>query len=79
METKQTPVEYLLIEIENLTGLKIAEDEQIIEIAKEMEKYQAKEIWKASQENMYRQFSSSDYKPITFEQWYNSFKYIKNE
>ena len=27
--------------------------------------------WKASDENMHRQFSSSAYKPITFEQYYN--------
>jgi hypothetical protein len=38
--TKQTAVEFLLIEIEILTGLKISEDEPIVEIAKEMEKNQ---------------------------------------
>ncbi len=42
-----------------------------IKQAKEMEKQQAESIWKASQENMHRQFSSSAYKPITFEQFYN--------
>lgn len=42
----------------------------IIEKAKELEKQQAEEIWKASQENMHRQFSSDAYKPITFEQYY---------
>ena len=35
--------------------------------------------WKSSDENMHRQFSSSAYRPITFEQWYNSFKELKNE
>lgn len=39
--------------------------------AKELEKERAKEIWKASQENMHRQFSSDAYKPITFEQFYS--------
>ena len=41
------------------------------EQAKEMEKANAESIWKASSENMHRQFSSSAYKPITFEQFYN--------
>jgi hypothetical protein len=43
----------------------------LFEQAKEMEKQQAESIWKASDENMHRQFSSSAYKPITFEQYYN--------
>lgn len=39
--------------------------------AKEMEKQQLKNCWDASDENMRRQFSSSEYKRITFEQWLN--------
>ena len=35
--------------------------------------------WASSSQNMHFQFSSSAYRPITFEQWYNSFKDIKNE
>ena len=45
--------------------------DKAIKQAKEMEKQQAESIWKASDENMHRQFSSSAYKPITFEQFYN--------
>lgn len=42
-------------------------------IAKLKKQYdQAKEIWDASQENMHRQFSSSAYKPITFDEWYRN-------
>ena len=35
--------------------------------------------WASSSQNMHFQFSSSAYKPITFDQWFNSFKDIKNE
>jgi hypothetical protein len=35
--------------------------------------------WKSSSQNMHFQFSSSAYRPITFEQWYNSFKELNNE
>lgn len=44
--------------------------EKAISQAKEMEKQQAESIWKASDKNMHSQFSSSAYKPITFEQYY---------
>jgi hypothetical protein len=35
--------------------------------------------WRSSSQNMHFQFSSSAYRPIAFEQWYNSFKELKNE
>lgn len=35
-----------------------------------LEKQQMKEVWRAAQNDMHRQFSSSAYKPITFEQYY---------
>ena len=35
--------------------------------------------WNSSEQNMRFTFSSSAYKGIIFEQWYNSFKDIKNE
>jgi hypothetical protein len=35
--------------------------------------------WKSSEQNMHFQFNSSAYKGIIFEQWFNSFKDIKNE
>lgn len=35
--------------------------------------------WRSSSQNMHFQFSSSAYRPITFEQWFNSFKDISNE
>ena len=80
---KQTAVEWLkseLTEVErnliNKTFLQLNNSlaghrlKGIFEQAKELEKQQAEEIWKASQENMHRQFSSDAYKPITFEQYY---------
>lgn len=35
--------------------------------------------WASSSQNMHFQFSSSAYRPITFEQWYNSFKELNKE
>ncbi len=37
----------------------------------ELEKQQLKETWIAAEENMRRQFSSSTYNPLTFEEYYN--------
>jgi hypothetical protein len=36
----------------------------------ELEKQQMKQVWMAADQNMHRQFSSSAYKPISFEQYY---------
>jgi hypothetical protein len=79
---KQTAVELYEIEIdlliEKYESKEISKREfitmkhNIFYQAKEMEKDQAKKIWDTSQENMHRQFSSSTYKPITFDQWYSN-------
>jgi hypothetical protein len=65
---KQTAVEWLINELDLDND---SWNMKRINQAKEMEKQQAESIWKASDENMHRQFSSSAYKPITFEQYYN--------
>ena len=80
---KQTAVEWLIEQLvimdKQLDGKRKNEDATLMKInptkilnqANEMFKQQAESIWKASDENMHRQFSSSAYKPITFEQYYN--------
>jgi hypothetical protein len=67
---KKTAVEWLLNEISSTTILD-KEDIKLFEQAKEMEKQHMKSIWSASDKNMHRQFSSSAYKPISFEEYYN--------
>ena len=70
---KQTAVEWLVNKLNNdfeNNDFLISYANEISQ-AKEIQKQQAESIWKASQENMHRQFSSSAYKPITFEQFYN--------
>ena len=70
---KQTAVEWLAKELYEKMKMKGDGEvfDKILEKANEMFKQQAESIWKASDENMHRQFSSSAYKPITFEQYYN--------
>ena len=81
---KQTAVEWYienvkLIEIEYLydkittTQLDVMID-NLVEQAKEMEKQQIKDAWDASDTNMRNQFSSSAYKAITFNQWFEKFE-----
>jgi hypothetical protein len=59
---------YIFVSTEVAT--RILGTKKIAKLKKEYD--QAKEIWNASQENMHRQFSSSAYKPITFDQWYSN-------
>jgi hypothetical protein len=61
-----TTVEYLLKKLET--------DELCIEQAKEFEKEMLFQCWKASEQNMRSQFSSSAYKNITFDTWFKQFK-----
>ena len=42
------------------------------EEAKEMEKEQLQTVWKAAEQNMRSQFSSSAYKHITFDEYYEA-------
>jgi hypothetical protein len=46
---------------------------------KEFTKEDLRAAWRSSEQNMSFTFSSSAYKGITFEQWYNAFKELKNE
>lgn len=59
---------YIFVSTE--VAARILGHKKIAKLKKEYDK--AKEIWDASQENMHRQFSSSAYKPITFDQWYSN-------
>lgn len=52
---------------------------ELLDEAEEIEKNNLQTAWASSSQNMHFQFSSSAYRPITFEQWYNSFKELKNE
>jgi GTPase Era involved in 16S rRNA processing len=77
MQTKQTSVEFLREKL-----LELFEDNlpfELLDEAEEIEKQNLKTAWASSEQNMRFQFSSSAYKGITFEQWYNSFKELKNE
>lgn len=60
-----TAVEFLIQQAKNKGDLFKSDVEQ----AKEIEKQQLKDCWHSSDENMRSQFSSPDYKRITFEQW----------
>lgn len=40
------------------------------EKAKELEKEQLHKVWKAAEQNMRSQFSSSNYKNLTFDEYY---------
>lgn len=66
---KQTSVEWFIEKIITQKNDDIFVWDSIYEQAKEMEKQQLKDCWNASDENMRSQFSSSEYKRITFEQW----------
>lgn len=73
---EQSAVEWLVEQILNNKGARVISTstfyikDEIVEKAKEMQKKNAELIWKASQENMHRQFSSDAYKPISFEKYY---------
>lgn len=42
--------------------------------AKELEKEQLHKVWKASEQNMRSQFSSSAYKNVTFDEYYEALR-----
>ena len=82
---KQTAVEFLLENIEILIKqghtfnpiFKYYFIEQAKEMEKEQQGYTKSDMnsaWKVSEQNMRSQFSSSAYKGVTFEQWFNEFK-----
>ena len=64
---KQTAVEWLINKMVQSTTMKGWIE--IFEQAKEIEKEQLEKVWKASEQNMRSQFSSSQYKNVTFEEW----------
>jgi len=67
---KQTAVEFLMEKLK-AQGLLIGEIDNLVTFqqAKELEKQQLEKVWKASEQNMRSQFSSSHYKNVTFEEW----------
>ena len=68
---KQTVVEWLVKEIPN-THWEDAYWADLYEQAKELEKEQLQKVWKAAEQNMRSQFSSSAYKNITFDEYYEA-------
>ena len=69
---KQTAVEWFLEEIINNNFQKASEQIEVFERAKELEKEQLHKAWKASEKNMRSQFSSSNYKNLTFDEYYET-------
>jgi len=64
---KQTAVEWLVNELPEADYLN---QQIIIKKAKEFEKETLFNCWKASEQNKRSQFSSSQYKNVTFEEYY---------
>ena len=73
---KKTAVEWLAKELYEKFEMKGDGNlfDEICEQAKEMEIEQLKNAWESSDTNMRNQFSSSAYKAITFNQWFETFK-----
>jgi hypothetical protein len=73
---KQTAVEWLANEF--YEKLEVKGDgalfNDLVNQAKEMEIEKLKSAWDASDTNMRNQFSSSAYKGITFNEWFETFK-----
>ena len=70
---KQTAIDWLIYEINKLTGLNICKDEPIIEQAKEMEKEQIEDAYNADRPNI-EYFELGE----AFEEYYNE-TYEKKE
>ena len=61
---KQSAVEWLCQQYH------LKQDIEIVKQAKEIEKEQLEKVWKAAEQNMRSQFSSSAYKNVTFDEYY---------
>ena len=66
---KQTAVEWLEEQYTKQITFLHRED---FEQAKELEKEQLHKVWKAAEQNMRSQFSSSNYKNLTFDEYYET-------
>lgn len=77
---KQTAVEFLLEEFSEILGKIKTQPMQdlllvdAVKLAKKIEIEQLKNAWDSSDTNMRNQFSSSAYKGITFNEWFETFK-----
>ena len=71
---RQTAVEYLAKELYERFEMKDDGNlfNEILEQVKEMEIEQLKNIWKSLDTNMRNQFSSSEYKAITLNEWFKN-------
>ena len=65
---KQTAVEFLVYQLQQNKFI----TESQIHLAKELEKEQLHKVWKAAEQNMRSQFSSSNYKNLTFDEYYET-------
>jgi len=70
-DMKQTAVEWLFEEIKKLTGLNIADDEPIVEQAKEMEKEQIEDAYEQGYTEDIPYPVSGGYYKMNAEQYYN--------
>ena len=74
---KTTAVEWL--EEQMPTAFKnLAINKQLIEQAKQKENQQSKKIWDSAQYDMRKQFRSSAYKGMTFEEWLEQYSKVDN-
>ena len=77
---KQSVVELLIEQIKtNTKKIRRAKGAYVdclimVKEAKVIEIELLKKVWEASEQNMRSQFSSSAYKGVTFEQWFEQFK-----
>ena len=65
---KQTAVEWLVYQLQQNKFI----TESQIHLAKELEKEQLHKAWKSAEQNMRSQFSSSNYKNLTFDEYYET-------
>jgi hypothetical protein len=65
-----TAVEWLANELIRVGYFEDIKPNITFEQAKEMEKEQLEKVWKAAEQNMRSQFSSSAYKNVTFDEYY---------
>ena len=68
---KQTAVEWLFEQLKKNYYISNYAH-YLIDDAKELEKEQLHKVWKAAEQNMRSQFSSSNYKNLTFDEYYET-------
>ena len=77
---EQLAVEWLFEQIVNSDWRNVIGEEKIkiFEQAKKMQKEESKKIWDSAQYDMRKQFRSSKYRGMTFEEWFEQSSKIDN-